>query len=108
MIWGSTKFHSKHSQTCCQAYPSIDFSRGITNLTKLTSNENIGMLFVLVILSHYDDGWDVLQSSMNRRSNTANVKDVIELLEAFLCMHTWLKQDKMWPLNRQEYYAWHA
>ena len=101
-------FHHTHQQTARKYYPSTDFSRGISQLTRLTANENIGAIFLLVILSHFEEGWQILQSAMTRNSQTANVKDVIELMEAMLCCHAWLKQDQLWPLHAQDEYAAYA
>ena len=98
------RFHKSHRQSARKLFPTTDFSRGITNLTQLTANEQIGVIFVFVIVSHFQDGWEILQTACNKNSETANVRDVVEVMEAFLCFHAWLKLDKMWPIDEAEWY----
>ena len=59
---------------------------------------------MFVIVSHFKDGWEVLQAACNKTSETANIQDIIEVMEAFLCFHAWLKSDKMWPLDEADWY----
>ena len=101
-------YHKTHNQTACKYYPSTDFSRGISQLTRLTANEHIGALFMLVIVSHYADGWKILQAAMNNQSDTVSVKDMIEFMEALLCFRAWLKLEQLWPLDKQDEYASYA
>ena len=101
-------FHKTHNQTARKFFPSTDFSRGISQLTKLTSNENVGAIFLLVIVSHYKEGWQILQEALNSHEETGNVKDVIELMEAMLCFHAWLKQERLWPLDHEDEYSGYA
>ena len=49
-------FHKSHRQTYRKVYPATDFSNGITNLTKITAKERLGLVFLFVILSQYDEG----------------------------------------------------
>ena len=97
-------FHKSHRQSHRKNFPDTDFSRGITNLTQMSANEYMGVLFVFVILSHFTDGWNVLEQAMIRNSATASVEDVVELLEAFLCFIAWLNESSLWPLAEEETY----
>ena len=46
-------FHHNHRQTYRKAYPATDFSQGITNLTKISAQERLGLVF----LAQFDEGW---------------------------------------------------
>ena len=48
------RYHNKHRQTCRKLYPATDFSTGITNLTKISAAERLGLVFLFVILSLYE------------------------------------------------------
>ena len=50
----AVKFHETHRQTIRKIYPSTDFSKGVTNLTKISAGERVGLVFVFVILANYD------------------------------------------------------
>ena len=91
----AVQFHQRHRQTYRSRYPATDFSRGVTNLTKVTARERLGLVFLFVILSQYDEGWDILDHTFQRRSTTT-VKNVVEVFEALLCFDAWLMQDTFW------------
>ena len=84
-------FHKEHRQTHRKAYPSTDFSNGITNLTKISAGERLGLVFLFVILSQYDEGWQILESTLN----TA-LAPVIQVFEAMLCFDAWLGKPSYW------------
>ena len=54
----AVQFHQRHRQTFRLTYPATDLSRGVTNLTKVTARKCLGLVFLFVILSQYDKGWD--------------------------------------------------
>ena len=91
----AVQFHQRQRQTFRSTYPATDFSRGVTNLTKMTARELLGLVFLFVILCQYDKGWDILDHTFQRRSTTT-VKNVIEVFEALLCFDAWLMQDTFW------------
>ena len=76
-------------------YPATDCSRGVTNLTKVTARKPFGLVFLFVLLSQYDKGWDILDHTFQPKSTTT-VKNVIEVFEALLCFDAWLMQDIFW------------
>ena len=43
-------YHGIHQQTCHKEYTSTDFGLGITNLTKISAKESMGILFLFVII----------------------------------------------------------
>jgi hypothetical protein len=63
-------FHNRHWQTCCKLYPATDFSNGITNLTKILAAERYGLVFLFVILSTYDEGWQILDTTLQKKTTT--------------------------------------
>jgi hypothetical protein len=54
----AVQFHQQHRQTYRTRYPATDFSRGVTNLTKVTARKCLGLVFLFVILSQHNEGWD--------------------------------------------------
>jgi hypothetical protein len=67
----------------------------VTNLTKVTARERLGLVILFVVLSQYDEGWDILDHTFERGSRTT-VKNVVEVFEALLCFDAWLMQDTFW------------
>jgi Plavaka transposase len=110
------RFHKSHRQTVRKQYPATDFSQGITNLTKISAAERLGLVFLFVILSQYDEGWAILHSVFNTKpaesmdsdsdkeeEEPINLADVIEVFEAMLCFDQWLNQPTFWTaLNHAE------
>ena len=41
----AVRFHKSHCQSYRKAYPAMDFSNGITNLTKILAAERLGLVF---------------------------------------------------------------
>jgi len=78
------KFHKSHRQTWRGNFPATDFTNGITNLTKISASERLGLVFLFVILAQYHEGWIILESALSQRTETL-LADVVELLEAMLC-----------------------
>ena len=91
-------FHTTHRQTFRKTYPATDFSRGITNLTKISARERLGLVFLFVILAQSDEGWDILTHTFRKHPNTS-VADVIQVFEAMLCFDAWLMQTTFWAAN---------
>ena len=59
------------------------------------------MVFLIVILSHYEEGWDLLAGALKKQCST-DLEDVIELMEAMLCFNAWLKLPQQWKLDKEE------
>ena len=102
------RFHKLHCQTVRKQYPATDFSQGITNLTKISADKRLGLVFLFVILSQYDEGWAILHSVFNTKPSNSdktetdeeedhvNLADVIEVFKAMLCFDQWLNQPTFW------------
>jgi hypothetical protein len=67
----AVQFHQQHRQMYRSRYPATDFSRGVTNLTKVAARKRLGLEFLFV-------------------------KKVVEVFEALLCFDAWLMQDTFW------------
>lgn len=52
-------FHKTHRQSARKKYPQTDFSNGVTNLANMMANEECGLVFLLICLSQFDDGWRI-------------------------------------------------
>ena len=50
------KFHQSHRQTWREKFPATDFTNDITNLTKISASERLGLVFLCVILAQYHEG----------------------------------------------------
>jgi hypothetical protein len=55
----AVQFHNQHRQSYCTRYPATNFSPGLTNLTKVKGRKSLGLVFLFVILSQYDEGWNI-------------------------------------------------
>ena len=94
------KFHAMHRQTCRREYPQTNFGSGVTNLTKISAKENMGVLFLFVILSNYDEGWKLLSGALKKKGR--DLADAIEVMEALLCFDAWLRLETQWHFDREE------
>jgi hypothetical protein len=92
------KFHHSHRQTHRKMYPSTDFSNGITNLTKISAAERLGLVFLFIILAQYDEGWEILNATLVERTET-NLKNVLHVFEALICFDAWLNQSHYWSYS---------
>jgi hypothetical protein len=103
------RFHNTHRQTIRRTFPATDFSQGITNLTKISAAERLGLVFLFVILAQYDEGWLILESTFEMRraraqsadknaaaEEAANLPAVISVFEAMLCFDQWLNKTSYW------------
>ena len=74
---------------------ATDFSNEVTNLTKISAAERVGLLFLFVILSQYDEGWTIFSTTLQKRDRTSLMK-VISVFEALLCFDQWLNKPTYW------------
>ena len=95
------RYHKTHRQTYRKVYPATDFSNGITNLTKISAGERVGLVFLFVILAQYDEGWAILNTTLKQRTTT-DLAEVLELFEAMLCFDAWLNKESYWSLSDDE------
>ena len=74
-------------------------------MTKISAAERLGLVFLFVILSQYDEGWQILESTFETRRAKADRPDdeaevdlpsVIAVFEAMLCFDAWLNQATYW------------
>ena len=94
----AVRFHKTHRQTYRKAYPSTDFSNGITNLTKISASERLGLVFLFVILAHYDEGWDIFETALDKHTS-CTFRDVLNLWECMLCFDSWLNRATFWDIE---------
>ena len=71
-------FHKSHRQTARKMYPATDFSNGITNLTNILSSEQLGLVFLFVIIFQYPKGWIILDTALHSRGTNATLAAVLE------------------------------
>jgi hypothetical protein len=53
-------FHKFHRQSFCRTFPSTNFCSGIMNISKISTGECLGLVFLVVISGHYDEGRTIL------------------------------------------------
>jgi hypothetical protein len=57
-------FHSTHRQSARKGFPQTDFSNGVTNLANMTASEECGLVFLLICLSQFKVGWQILDEAL--------------------------------------------
>src|SRR5512136_662390 len=101
-------FHKCHRQSACKNFPQTDFSNGMTNLSNMTASEECGLVFLLICLLRFDDGWKLLNDALVTKGHKTNLSEVLEALEAMSCFDAWSQMDKFWKLSQQNKYAMEA
>ena len=79
----AVRFNKLHCQSYCKVYPATDFGNEISNLTKITAAERLGLVFSFVILAQYDKGWVILSTALQEKS-----KELPEIVN-MLCFDVW-------------------
>ena len=92
------RFHKSHRQTYRKAYPATDFSNGITNLTKISAAERLGLVFLFVILAQYDEGWQIMDTALTDKTTT-DLARIVNTFECLLCFDAWLNHPTFWKLD---------
>jgi hypothetical protein len=101
-------FHKLHRQSSRKLFPQTDFSNGVCNLSNMTAAERCGQVFLLVCLSQFDEGWNILNQALLTKGHDTNLGEVLEALEAMCCFDAWTRMDKFWDISQQEHYAKNA
>ncbi len=74
-------FHKAHRQSFRSSFPSTTFCNGITNISMISAAERLGLVFLFVILGHYEEGWTILSSALDnchkKREETVSAQKVI-------------------------------
>jgi hypothetical protein len=96
------RFHKTHRQSARKAFPQTDFSNGMTNLANMTASEECGLVFLLICLSQFKDGWRLLDEALLNKGHKTDLKRVLEALEALSCFDAWTRMDKYWKLSQQK------
>ena len=101
-------FHKSHRQSARKEFPQTDFSNGVTNLANMTASEECGLVFLLICLSHFDEGWGILNDALIHKGHKTNLSKVLEALEALSCFDAWTRLDTYWKLSQQKKYSLQA
>jgi len=68
-------FHRCHRQSARKNFSQTDFSNGVTNLSNMTASEECGLVFLLICLAQFNEGWKILNDSLvNKGHKTKLVK----------------------------------
>ena len=86
------RFHKSHCQTYRKTYPSTDFSRGVA-ISRITASERVGLVFLLVTLFQYNEGWQTMQESLGL-GNTKKLTEILQLFESLLCFDEWINKNE--------------
>ena len=98
-------FHKSHHQSSHRYFPQTNFSNRVTNLSQKTSAEECGLVFLVVCLAQFNDGWDILNDALICKGEDTNLPKVLEALEALCCFHTWTRMDQFWKISQQDRFA---
>jgi hypothetical protein len=101
-------FHKNHRQSARKDFPQTDFSNGVTNLANMTASEECGLVFLLICLSQFQDGWTLLNEALINKGHKTNLSQVLEALEALSCFDAWTRMDKYWKVSQQKKYSLQA
>jgi hypothetical protein len=107
------RFHKSHRHTIRRTFPATNFCQGITNSSKISTAKRLGLVFLFVILAHYDEGWQFLHSTFEAHkakaarddeSSTVEVPPVdlpavLSVFEAMFCFDQWLNQTTYWTMQ---------
>jgi hypothetical protein len=102
------KFHKSHRQSARRSFPQTDFSNGVTNLSNMTASEECGLVFLLICLAQFDEGWDIINKALLDKKEGTDLSKVLESLEALSCFDAWSRMDKFWKISQQNEYALEA
>jgi hypothetical protein len=94
----AVRFHKSHRQSYRKAYPATDLSNRITNLTKISAAERLGLVFLFVILAQYNEGWVILNTALQDNTNQ-ELPEIVNMFECLLCFDTWLNCPTFWQLD---------
>ena len=83
------KFHKSHHQSARRSFPQTDFSNGVTNLSNMTASEECGLVFLLICLAQFDEGWDIINKALLDKKEGTDLSKVLESLEALSCFDAW-------------------
>ena len=54
-------------------------------MSNMTASEECGLFFLLICVSQFAEGWDLLNKALEERGENTNLRDVLEALEALSC-----------------------
>jgi hypothetical protein len=74
----------------------------------MTASEECGLVFLLICLAQFDDGWRLLNDALVSKGHKTNLSKVLESLEALSCFDAWSRMDKFWKLSQQKKFAMEA
>ena len=100
------RFHKSYRQTIRRMFPATNFSQDITNLSKISAAECLGLVFLFLIVAQYDDGWQILHYTFEAHNAKATREDesptgelppvdlpaALSVFEAMLFLDQWLNQ----------------
>jgi hypothetical protein len=89
----------------------------------MTASEECSLVFLLICLSQFDDGWRILNGGslsqfddgfrilndgLINKGYKTNLSQVLEALEALSCFDAWTRLDQYWKLSQQQKYSLQA
>ena len=98
-------FHRTHRQSTRKDFPQTDFSNGVTTISLKTAMEETGLVFLLICLAQFDEGWTLLDDALRRKGHNTNLIQVLDTLESLSCFHAWTRMDEFWKISQQDRFA---
>jgi hypothetical protein len=95
--------HVTHRSSESSAFPRCTFRKGITNLSLLTADEWLGVVFSLALVTMSEQGHQLLAHVLKKNSTTPGDDSdplyYLQLWEMLLCFHAWYKRGAPYLIN---------
>ena len=67
-------------------------------MTKITAGERLGLVFLLIILAQYDEGWEILSDALLKQGFSM-LSHVLHVFEGMLCFNAWTNKEFCWKME---------
>lgn len=93
----SRRFNLEHRQTVRLLFPRASFVKGITTLSKISAEEQVGVTMTIICLMQQEEGWQLMSDAL--KPEALNPGDVLQLLECLLVFDAWTRQPTFWCIG---------
>jgi hypothetical protein len=71
--------------------------------SQISPQTNVLVLFLFVIRFQYNEGWQIIQSCLDKQTNSNKVPEVLQAFECLLCFDAWLNKSHYWDTSNPEH-----
>ena len=108
------EFNEKCRQSVLKEFPKFNAYYGVTNVSNMTCDERMGVLFLLTMILLNEEIWDTLEGKeykdkyVDDEGKTQTVKYTVEafvnVFEMFLCFRQWsISKESIWVREGSQY-----